>query len=246
MRKRIKRKHKKAEKPRKLSFRRVKKTLRKIRSKVSRKSFKKHKIKDFISSFTAFPKQNGEFQGSRSAGFEFPSSYHENKLVLLVRDPWWVFAYWEVTPEREKEVLREILQKSLQKDKTVLRVYEITGTSPSHPNSSFDIELNFFTNNWYIDVGRPDTDWIAEIGIRTTHGHFFALVRSNAVKTPRFGLSDVLDEEWMMPDDLYWKLFGRMAGLSDRKSSLDVREVLERYLKGMVSSQSFPAPRKKS
>ena len=143
-------------------------------------------------------------------------------------------------------MLREILQKGLQKDKTVLRVYEITGTSPSHPNSSFDIELNFFTNNWYIDVGRPDTDWIAEIGIRTTHGHFFALVRSNAVKTPRFGLSDVLDEEWMMPDDLYWKLFGRMAGLSDRKSSLDVREVLERYLKGMVSSQSFPAPRKKS
>ena len=116
----------------------------------------------------------------------------------------------------------------------------MSGCSISSAHSFFDIELNFFTNNWYVDVGRPDTEWIAELGVRTTQGRlFFPLVRSNAIRTPRFGISDVLDEEWMMPDDLYWKLFGRMAGLRDRKSSLDTREVLERYLKGMASSSSL-------
>jgi len=75
-----------------------------------------------------------------------------------------------------------------------------------------------------------------EVGVRTREGRFFMLVRSNVVRTPRFGVSDVLDEEWMLPDELYWKLFG-MSGLGRQKSSLDVREILERYLKSVVSSE---------
>lgn len=203
----------------------IKKVPKKVRAKVSHKSLKKNKIRRFfksISSALLSQNQSPISRESHSGRFKLPSAYHENKLTLLVRDPWWVFAFWEVTPEREKEVLREILQKGLQKEKTVLRVYDVTGTSMAHANTFLDIELNFFTDNWYIDAGKPDTDWVAELGIRATNGSFFALVRSNTVKTPRFGLSEMLDEEWMMPDDLYWKLFGRMAGLSDRKSSLNI------------------------
>ena len=29
-----------------------------------------------------------------------PVYYEEDKLVLLIRDPWWIYAYWEVTPGR--------------------------------------------------------------------------------------------------------------------------------------------------
>ena len=28
--------------------------------------------------------------------FRFPSGYGDNKIVLLARDPWWIFAYWEI------------------------------------------------------------------------------------------------------------------------------------------------------
>ncbi len=235
MKKRVKKKSVKMASSRKAKLRGIKKTLRRIGAKASRKLLKDNKIASVISSFGS--------REARPAPFDFPSSYDEDKLVLLVRDPWWIFAYWEVRPNREREILDELRRQRLQKDKTVLRIYDIAGTSVSRPNSFFDIELNFFANNWYVDVGKPDTDWVAELGVRATNGRFLAMVRSNTVKTPRFGISDTLDEEWMMPDDLYWKLFGRMAGLSDQKSSLDVREVLERYLKGIVSSESSPAPR---
>ncbi|HTL70557.1 MAG TPA: hypothetical protein VL404_04615, partial [Candidatus Eisenbacteria bacterium] len=79
-------------------------------------------------------------------------------------------------------------------------------------------------------------DWVVEIGLRSADGRFFAMARSNVARTPRFGVSDVLDEEWMLPEELYWKLFGLSGGLADRRSSLDVREILEKYLRSIVSS----------
>ncbi|MGH7197602.1 MAG: DUF4912 domain-containing protein [Candidatus Omnitrophota bacterium] len=169
-------------------------------------------------------------------GFALPSQYGEDKAVLMVRDPWWLFAYWEVTPWREREIVEAIQRAGLTREKSVLRVYDVTDTALPDCHSFFDIELVNLANSWYIDVGSPNRQWVVEVGVRTREGRFFMLVRSNVVRTPRFGVSDVLDEEWMLPDELYWKLFG-MSGLGRQKSSLDVREILERYLKSVISSE---------
>ena len=161
--------------------------------------------------------------------FQLPKNYGDNKMALLVRDPWWLFTYWEVTEKRQAEVIEAIRHEGLSVDKTVLRVYE--GTAGG--GTFFDIEVGVFTDNWYIDVGKPDREWVAELGVRTREGRFFAWVRSNKVRTPRAGVSDVLDEEWLLPDEIYWKLFGLSGGLGNLRSSMDLR---------MVSSS--PLPRK--
>lgn len=223
------------------SFRKV---VRKIRLRNLRKSLSDIKIG--LSSSGVQPSSPGSIgyvahqPGPR---FELPSQYGEDKAVLLVRDPWWVFCYWEVTPRTYNQVTDLMRKSGLAADKQVLRVYDVTGTSVNRPNCFFDIEVGSYANNWYIDVGKPDTDWMIEIGFRAANGRFFALVRSNMVRTPRFGISDVIDEEWMLPDDLYWQLFARSAGAGMAKSSMDVREVLERYLKNIVSSQGASAPK---
>ena len=170
-------------------------------------------------------------------GFELPSGYGDNRLVLMVRDPWWVFAYWEVTPELEREVLERVSRQGSFPEKTVLRVHDVTDQGLENPHPFFDIEIGQ-ANNWYVDVGQPNRQWQAQIGIRTPEGKFFALVTSNVVRTPRYGASDVLDEEWLMPDDLYWKLFGASSGYGKSVSSLDARQILERYRKTIVSSQA--------
>ena len=167
-----------------------------------------------------------------------PSHYGEDRLVLLVRDPWWLFAYWEVTPQRQQQIAREAEQKSRAGRKTVLRVYDVTGLALPKYHSFFDIELNFYADNWYIDVGLPDREWVTEIGTRTDTGRFFALVRSNKVRTPAFGISDVLDEEWMLPEDVYYRLIGRSIGASG--GSMDIRKLLEKYLRNVVSSERLP------
>lgn len=179
---------------------------------------------------------------------ELPPHYSENKLTLLVRDPWWLFAYWEVTPWREAEVTADIARAGLSRQKTVLRVYDITGSSLDKPSSHFDIEIQHLNSNWYVDVGAPDREWIAEIGYKTHDGRFFMLVRSNSVKTPAFGISDVLDEEWMMPDELYFKLLGIMGGFDadGGGGSHNMRKMVERYVRQVGSSEGsaqFSKPR---
>lgn len=166
-----------------------------------------------------------------------PHAYGDNRLVLLVRDPWWLYAYWEITPERMRRTSQDA-QKKDQPYRTVLRVYDVTGLAGTKANSYFDIELNFYTDNWYIDVGQPNREWVAEIGLRLEDGTFLPIVRSNRVRTPAFGLSDVLDEEWMMPDELYYQIIGYSVSNEQAGSSMDVRKLLERYLRKAVSSET--------
>ncbi|PIU40306.1 MAG: DUF4912 domain-containing protein [Candidatus Omnitrophica bacterium CG07_land_8_20_14_0_80_50_8] len=219
----------------------IPKFVRKIKSKLTRKSLKIKKIKKTSVSASVRPKETQITPKTCSppkySGFELPAKYGENKLVLLVRDPWWLYAYWEATPEREMEILDLVRRSAKSIEAKVLRVYDITDKSLPDYNVSFDIEIGVATN-WYVDVGKPDRRWVAELGFRTHRGRFFSLVRSNFVCTPRFGVSDVLDEEWLLPDELYWKIFGLSGGLGTQKSSLDVKEVLERYLRGLGASEN--------
>lgn len=173
-----------------------------------------------------------------AAGRQLPERYHQDRLTLMVRDPWWIFAYWEVTEGRETYVMNQLRREGLSREKTVIRVYDITDTTIEKAHSFFDIELHFIANNWYIDVGKPGRSWIAEVGIRAHGGRFFPLVRSNVVKTPPHGISDVLDEEWMMPDEMFFRLFGDLSLLQQKGGSMDIRKLLEKYFKPASSETS--------
>lgn len=172
--------------------------------------------------------------------FPIPHRYGEDRMVLLVRDPWWLFSYWELTESREREGMRSLESAGLTKDRLVLRVYDVTGASLAEPNSFFDIEIGSYADNWYIDVGSPDREWVAEVGLRAHGGRFFALLTSNTVRTPAFGVSDLLDEEWMLPEHISKKIFGMSVGQRGG-SSLEMRSLLQRYFKGLVSSEKSPA-----
>ncbi|MBI3315805.1 MAG: DUF4912 domain-containing protein [Candidatus Omnitrophica bacterium] len=136
----------------------------------------------------------------------------------MARDPWWLFAYWEVTERRQEEILRAIRRERLEPDKTVMRVYELAG--PGREDRFFDIEISVMADNWYLEVGLPGRRWVVELGVRTRGGRFFAWVRSNEVMTPRYGISDEIDAEWSFPEDIFLKIF-KAAGAWDgfQKSS---------------------------
>ncbi len=170
--------------------------------------------------------------------FNFPQGYGDQKIVILVRDPWWIFAYWEIRPEREKEIIGKIKSDGDLPVKTILRVYDVTDINFNGKNahSYFDIELKGLASTWYINVGSPDKSWIVDIGIVTKKGSFYLLARSNTIKTPRYGMSDKLDTEWMMPEDDYWKMFGLSGGFGVGKGSLEVREMVKKRLEEQITS----------
>lgn len=170
--------------------------------------------------------------------FRFPPGYGDHKIVVLVRDPWWIFAYWEIRHDKEEELVRKIRSDSDDPVKSILRVYDVTNVNFNGANahSYFDIDLSGLAHNWYINVGSPDRSWLVDIGIVTRKGNFYCLARSNVVKTPRYGMSDQLDAEWMMPEDEYWKMFGLSGGFGIGKGSLEVREMFKKRLEEQISS----------
>ena len=173
--------------------------------------------------------------------FQFPAGYGDNRIVAMVRDPWWIYSYWEITPEKENEVRNRIAQKGLNPVKSILRVYDVTGVEfdGNNAHTFFDIELKGLAINWYINVKNPNRAWIIDIGILASNDELFVLARSNCVRTPRFGMSDVVDEEWMCQEDDYWKMFGLSGGFGIGKGSLALKEMFKKRLMEQISSAGW-------
>jgi hypothetical protein len=49
-------------------------------------------------------------------------------------------------------------------------------------------------------------------------------------------MSDILDAEWMMPEDEYWRMFGLSGGFGVGKGSLEVREMIKKRLEEQITS----------
>ena len=186
----------------------------------------------------AINKETASLKVRERKQFRFPPGYGDNKIVLLARDPWWIFAYWEIHKDKEETVIEKIRSSGDSPKKYILRVYDITNINFNGKNarSFFDIELNGGATNWYINVGSPDRAWIVDIGIVTNKGDFHALARSNVIKTPRFGMSDQLDTEWMAPEEAYWDMFSLSGGFGVGKGSLEVREMIKKRLEEQITS----------
>ena len=170
--------------------------------------------------------------------FRFPQGYGDHRIVILARDPWWIFAYWEIRKDKEDELVRKLEASGEAAQKSVLRVYDVTDVNFNGKNahSYFDIELKGLATNWYINVGNPGRAWIVDIGIISSKDNFYLLARSNVVRTPPFGMSEQLDAEWMMPDEEYWKMFSLSGGFGVGKGSLEVREMIKKRLEEQITS----------
>ncbi|MBU4346441.1 MAG: DUF4912 domain-containing protein [Candidatus Omnitrophica bacterium] len=174
-----------------------------------------------------------------SRTIKLPLSYGKDRIIALVRDPWWIFVYWEITPQREKAVSSSIQANKEEFDRSILRIYDITGIDNFNGKNAhryFDITLKDLAKNWYIDVASPGCRWCVEIGLLSKQGNFYSLYRSNIVNTPPFGISEVLDESWMLSPEEYSWLFGVSAGFDPGKSSLEMKELFKKYLKEWISS----------
>lgn len=169
--------------------------------------------------------------------YSLPQRYGDNRIILLARDPWWLHSYWDITEQRVNEVMLTAPDNERRNLKWALRVYDVTKVkdfAPENANSFFDLEINFFANSWYVNVNQPERDWCVEIGLKDPSGRFYMVARSNVVKSPYFGISSVVDEEWALPDEDYFKLLG-LYDLSG-KSSMQIKKKFEEFIRQQMSS----------
>jgi hypothetical protein len=101
--------------------------------------------------------------------------YNQTKIVFMVRDPHWAFAYWEL----DNKTLERLPNKE-ENRYLILRVRETESVQPS----SFDIPIQFSDSSWYIYLPNQDCSYILELGI-VSKGRYSCLASSNPIHTPR-------------------------------------------------------------
>jgi hypothetical protein len=180
------------------------------------------------------PAAPAEWHSPQAAEAEFPARYGVDRLVFLVRDPSWIYAWWELT-----EPTLASGRRTLAADASlVLRVYDVTAIDWDGTNHhvSFDVEVWDLLGNWYIELGRPGSSFVGELGLRARDGRFLALVRSNFVTMPRDSMSPVVDEEWMVVEEDYRLLFGLAGGGDIGLGSGEIQRMLEQRLRTELAS----------
>ncbi|MBM7855262.1 hypothetical protein JOC37_001655 [Desulfohalotomaculum tongense] len=143
---------------------------------------------------------------------ELPHLYNKDCLVLMARDPYWLYAYWEISTARQEELKNNFGEQFWHHYPPVIRVYDITGVDNfdgTNANLYVDIYINNHCMDWYIEIGSPDRTYCVDLGRMLPNGQFITILRSNAASTPRAWLSDRFDEEWMWIDGIY-RMMGKV------------------------------------
>lgn len=167
---------------------------------------------------------------------QLPSCYNQTHIVLLVRDPYWLYTYWEVASETKNQLSQKFgggYQFPL-----ILRVYDITNLDFNGSNSNyyFDVSISHQMNNWYINVGNPNRTFCVDLGFIQADGSFYTIARSNLVSTPRDTVSDIIDEAWQSTDGEFSCLCNFAGINNNNNSSAGLSEGLRNRLQGELSS----------
>ncbi|MCH8313030.1 MAG: DUF4912 domain-containing protein [Nitrospinae bacterium] len=131
---------------------------------------------------------------------ELPLDYGDNKIVMLVRDPYWCYLYWELQEGHIEDGLRR-LSRSRNEVRHVLRVHPASGGK-----APFDVDVDFRHQNHYLQLS-PGASFYSEIGLLDLEGNFAALAVSNTVSLPLDGPSEIIDEKWITTDENFEEIY---------------------------------------
>jgi hypothetical protein len=139
---------------------------------------------------------------------ELPLEYGDTKVVLLTRDPEWIFAYWEINTSTRKKFG---LQRGAHTKSLALRVYTLS--SHSHI-PTFDVPVNDYTSSWYIRVPRGGSRFRVDLGTYDAQGGFVTVASSNELELPRMEIADSNDVEFAeINDEIYHQIVQLSGGV---------------------------------
>ena len=151
----------------------------------------------------------------------------------MVRDPYWLHAYWELA-QRSVDRAQAAMGQHWHGAQPVLRLFRMHGDAAAVHER--DIAIHGGVSNWYVDVQDPPADYRLEIGYLADDGYFYCLARSNEVSTPPAGTSDAVDENWTAVAENADRIFAMSGGYSPQGASRELQELLEERLRRPLGS----------
>jgi hypothetical protein len=155
-----------------------------------------------------------------------------DRIVLLVRDSYWLQANWHVTRQSVKRA-EAAMAEHWHTARPTLRLLEVDSghTTSTSERVVREIEVHGGVTNWYIDVSSPPQGYRVDLGYRSAGGKFFSLCRSNSIRTPEPDSSDAIDENWTDVAENYERIYALSGGYSEDNNSGELQELFEERLR---------------
>jgi hypothetical protein len=115
--------------------------------------------------------------------FVFPESYDTDRVRLLVKDPSWLFAHWDVSQGSWGKLQRELGERAFALARLTLKLED-----PANGSLSV-VLLPGGARSWYLRTHASHRAYRAQLGVTIPSGEFRRLATSNVVVTPRVGAS---------------------------------------------------------
>jgi hypothetical protein len=144
--------------------------------------------------------------------FLFPQTYGVNRLRLLVKDPEWLFAYWDVDPRSLESLRRDLGARASALSQLTLRVFE------DRDGGASTFLLPQDARTWYVQTRTAGRAYRAEVGVMLPSGEFRSLARSNSVVTPRGQRSSQKARKTVRYDRAQPAAHGAVPAVSDEET----------------------------
>lgn len=188
-------------------------------------------------------------QSFQEQSWSLPKGYGDTKVVLLIRDPHWLYSYWEINAQAVAEMQHKI-GNDFSYSEINIRAYDITDIEfdGSNAHSYFDVAVGS-ADRWYINIPESNRSYVVDIGYKTPDGRFFIVCRSNVITAPRHSHSNNYDEEWMAVegrtyfDKMYALSGGYNKGATSGELFGEKKELIAKKLEGLLnltSGELFP------
>ncbi len=167
------------------------------------------------------------FDGDTEYDFEIPELYTHTQITLMLRDPFWAFAYWNIN-----RIDLNKLKEQYSDLELFLRVYEFSNDTDSvdHVLSNFDIPIQESDTSWYINLPVPGRWYQVELlcDCMDADEKILKIVRSNLVESPGGYWLNHTDELRNNADEM--ELF--LAGITDTSGIITDNPLVKMIIEG--------------
>jgi hypothetical protein len=127
-----------------------------------------------------------------------PWGYGRDRITAMPVDPDRLYAYWEVTDDAIARA-RTGLGAGGDTAYLCLRLYDITGRIFDGTNAHVysDVGIDRSQRQYFFAVGKPSSEAVVEIGLKSHEGYFVKVSRSGRVTFPRRSPTVGGEPEWM-------------------------------------------------
>jgi hypothetical protein len=137
-------------------------------------------------------------EGLTQISKEIPWGYGRDRVTAMPIDPDRLYAYWEVL-DQSIAAAREQLGRGGATAWLNIRAYDVTGRifDGTNAHSTIDHRIERGDRQWFFSIGKPSSELIVEVGMKSDEGFFVKIARSGRVEFPRRERAPLSDPEWL-------------------------------------------------